>query len=491
MALDDPDVPHTVPGIPHATAGRLLRRPGLWGFPTLIMIIVTTVLTLAYMGGILNPTGNLHHFPMAVVNQDQSVRTGAGPLDAGELDLGPRIAQGIASMPDPGQRVQWRVMSMDQAQREMDKDALYGAVVIPAGFSADTVALTRTADGDAAPRQPALELLTNPRSGSMATSIAQGIGDQVAQTVSQQVAATLAQHAGPAGPTVHRVPTAEAILLADPVTLHTVEHRPLGNHSGFGLSSFYVSLLLTLTAYLTAGFMSSTVDFALGYQSSERGRRWALRLPLPITRTQTLLAKMAMSVALAPVTATVVLGSCAVILHMDTSHFAQLWIYSVCATIAIGVSAQAVLSLLGGLGTLVGMLFFVALAVPSSGGSFPLQAVPAAYRWLAVFEPMRQINEGVRSLLYFDGRADAGLLRAWIMIAVGCALGLLLGLVVAKVRDLRGHQRLTARQLTAVHSAASAAPLKPARSHRRVHPGRGLTAALSLLVKPGTGRTTG
>jgi hypothetical protein len=173
-------------------------------------------------------------------------------------------------------------------------------------------------------------------------------------------------------------------------------------------------------------------------------------------------AKTAMSMVLSLVTATAILLTCTFILNMDTPHFGQLWIYCVCASMAVGVTAQAVISLVGGLGSLVGMLFFVALAVPSSGGSFPLQTVPGSYRWLAEFEPMRQINDGVRSILYFDARADAGLTRGWIMIAVGCVLGLSLGLIVASIRDHGGHQRLTSHQIAAAHSGSHASPEAPA-----------------------------
>ncbi|MGW5465137.1 YhgE/Pip domain-containing protein [Streptomyces sp. NPDC003996] len=436
-------------GVPKATARHLLRRPNLWFFPTLVMIGVSVVVSLSYIGGIINPTGNLHHLPIAIVDEDQAVH-----VDGRKVHLGPKIVRGITTASDSRQRVEWQTLSLREAEAEMDKDAVYGALIIPADFSSGVLSLTGpVAPHGTAPRQPSVHLLTNPRSGSVATSSVQAVGERTTHTVSSRIAGTLAAHVEPAHHTSRRaIPTAERILLADPVTLHTSEHRPLGNHSGFGLSAFYVSLVLTLGAYLGAGVVSSSVDFALGYQSAERGRRWSSKLPVPITRTQTLVAKTAMSAVLSPVTATAILLTCKFALHMDTPHFGQLWIYSVCASIAVGVTAQTIISLVGGLGSLVGMLFFVALAVPSSGGSFPLQTVPSPYRWLAGFEPMRQIDDGVRAILYFDARGDAGLTRGWIMIALGCFVGLALGLIVAWIRDHGGHQRLTSHQITAAHA---------------------------------------
>jgi YhgE/Pip-like protein len=437
-----------VPGVPKATAGRVLRQPRLWLFPTLVMLAVTMVVTLSYVGGIINPAGSLHRVPVAIVNEDRGVfATGH------KVDLGPQIAHSITTGSDNAQRVSWRTLSLGEAEAQMNKDTLFGALIIPADFSHNVLALADLAvlHGTAS-QQPTVQLLTNPRSGSVATSVVQTVGEQTTHAISSRVSTLLTEHGSTVRHAGRPFPTAEAILLANPVALNTTQYHPLGNHSGFGLSAFYVTLVLVLGAYMGAGVVSSSVDFALGYQSSERGRRWSSRLPVSITRTQTLAAKAIMSSILSVVTATAVVLTCRFILHMDTPHFGQLWIYSVCASVAVAVSAQVIISLVGGLGSLVGMLFFVALGVPSSDGSFPLQTVPDPFRWLAEFEPMRQINDGLRAILYFGARGDAGLTRGWTMIAVGGVLGLALGLIVALIRDNRGHQRLTIHQIIAAHA---------------------------------------
>ena len=61
---------------------------------------------------------------------------------------------------------------------------------------------------------------------------------------------------------------------------------------------------------------------------------------------------------------------------------------------------------------------------------------------LAEFEPMRQLTDGVRSILYFDARADAGLTRAWIMMAVGLVLALAFGFAMTRYYDRRGLHRI-------------------------------------------------
>jgi positive regulator of sigma E activity len=55
---------------------------------------------------------------------------------------------------------------------------------------------------------------------------------------------------------------------------------------------------------------------------------------------------------------------------------------------------------------------------------------------------MRQLSDGVRAILYFDARGDAGLTRSWIMIAIGAALALLFGFAMTRYYDRKGHKRL-------------------------------------------------
>ncbi|MGW0581535.1 DUF3533 domain-containing protein, partial [Streptomyces sp. NPDC002920] len=116
---------------------------------------------------------------------------------------------------------------------------------------------------------------------------------------------------------------------------------------------------------------------------------------------------------------------------------------SYCASLAVGLGVQAINAAFGGIGQLVSMFVFIVLGLPSSGATVPLQAVPDFYRFLAHFEPMRQLSDGVRAILYFDARGDAGLTRAWIMIAIGAVSALLFGFAMTAYYDRRGHKRLT------------------------------------------------
>jgi hypothetical protein len=121
-----------------------------------------------------------------------------------------------------------------------------------------------------------------------------------------------------------------------------------------------------------------------------------------------------------------------------------LWLYGVFAIAAVGITSTSLIAVLGTVGLLVSMFIFVILGLPSAGATIPLEATPSFYGWLAKFEPMHQVFLGTRALLYFNGRADAGLSQSVMLTAAGLVIGLLLGAIVTRMYDQRGYHRIPA-----------------------------------------------
>lgn len=412
---------------PEATATALLRRPRLWVAPTILSGLLALLLSLLYMGGVVNPNADLRELPIALVNDDRGK-----PPPGQQENLGAQITAAIAS-DKAGGKADWRTLTRAQAQDQLDAGKVYGALVVPAGFTDSVTALTTAG----ATRQPIITVLTNPGKGSLGSSLASQITTQAAHRASRTLGQQLTASAGAQTDATTR------LLLADPVDVVTQVGHPIGAHSGLGLTAFYYTLLLVLAGFMGGNVISNAVDTALGYADNEIGP-WHTRRPtVPINRTQTLLLKMLMTAGITLVSTALVLLSCVVVLGMDASHVPLLWIYSYCAALAVGLGVQAINAAFGGLGQLVSMFVFIVLGLPSSGATIPLQAVPGFYRFLSHFEPMRQLGDGVRAILYFDARADAGLARAWVMIAIGTVLALVFGFAMTAYYDRKGHKRLT------------------------------------------------
>ncbi len=424
-----------------ARALRLARHVKLWLAPAVLSGLVALLLSLLYMGGIVNPNGHLHRLPIALVNGDQSP-----PLPGQPANLGTQLSRTVIAS-TAGSTVDWRQLTAEEAQDQLATGKVYGALVVPAGFTSSVAALTT---GQATQR-PTLTVLTNPGLGSLGSSLAAQISQTAAHQASLAIGKQLTEPTqgasgpgGGAGGAAAAAPSATAqLLMADPVTVTTQVGHPIGSHSGLGLSAFYYTLLAVLAGFVGGNIIHNGVDTALGYSDSEIGP-WHTRRPtVPINRTQTLLLKMIMTAGIMLLTTTLVMVGAITILGMDAPHQVLLWVFSYCASLAVGLGVQAINAAFGGIGQLVSMFVFIALALPSSGATIPLQAVPGFYRFLGLFEPMRQLSEGIRAILFFDARADAGLMRAWIMIAVGVVLALAFGFAMTRYYDRKGLHRWT------------------------------------------------
>ncbi|MEU8530083.1 DUF3533 domain-containing protein [Streptomyces sp. NPDC048629] len=422
-----PPAPDAPGDVPQVRAGTLVRHAKLWVFPTVLCTLVTLVLALLYMGGVLNPGDSLHRLPVALVDEDRG-----RPLPGQQENLGKQITDTIAATEAEDDTVDWRRLDRAEAQEALASGRVYGALVVPEDFTASVAALT-TAQ---AKERPTLSVLTNPGLGSLGSSMAAQINQGAAHHASLEIGKQLSAAAASAPPTTR-------VLLTDPVDVTTRVGHPIGSHSGLGLSAFYYTLLLVLGGFIGGNLVNSAVDTSLGYADSELGP-WHTRRPtVPINRTQTLVLKMVMTAGIALLTTTLLMVASIAILGMDASHLPMLWLFSYCATVAVGLGVQAINAAFGGIGQLVSMFVFIALALPSSGATIPLEATPAFYRFLGIFEPMHQLSAGVRAILYFDARADAGLARGWIMIAVGVVLALAFGFGMTRYYDRRGLHRLT------------------------------------------------
>ncbi|MFH8582120.1 YhgE/Pip domain-containing protein [Streptomyces zaomyceticus] len=415
-------IPPKTPG-PQVRAGALVRNPKLWLVPTVLSALVALGLSLLYMGSILNPNDNLHRLPVALVDEDRGA-----PLPGQRENLGKQITDAIVAAGASKSDVDWQRLDSAEAQDALASGKIFGALVVPADFTASVAALTT----NRATVRPTLTVLTNPGVGSLGSSLTAQINQSAAHRASLTIGKQLAAST--------EVPTTR-LLLTDPVAVDTRVGHPIGRHSGLGLTAFYYTLLLVLGGFIGGNLVNAGVDTALGYADSEIGP-WHSRHPaVPISRTQTLVLKMLMTAGISLLTTTLVMVATIAVLGMDASHLPMLWLFSYCATVAVGLGVQAINAAFGGIGQLVSMFVFIALALPSSGATVPLEATPGFYRFLGVFEPMHQLSAGVRSLLYFDARADAGLARGWIMIAVGMVLALAFGFAMTRYYDRRGLRR--------------------------------------------------
>ncbi|WP_028476212.1 YhgE/Pip domain-containing protein [Nocardia sp. CNY236] len=412
----------------------------LW--PLSVLIGLATLLGVMYLHYVVDPEKNLHDFPIALVNQDLGEVTSSGD-DAGQrVNFGDQIARALVQGV-PSDKVDLRLLGINEAEQQMQYGQVYGAIIIPSDFSKQ---LTILGVGSVVPadiRQPTITVQTNPRAGPYATQIMLRVSDQATaeankrvgeQLTEQVIAQTTQQPGGGPGP---ELSGAAKVVLAQPIQVIVEAYHPLPPGSGQGLTAFFYALLLLLAGVIGAMVIHTMIDAQLGFAPTEYGPWYVHYPPTPISRFKTLMIKWGVFIVAAHVMSGVFL-IVAHVVDMTVEHALALFLYSALAMIAVGVTALSTLAALGTAGLLMNLVVFIVLGLPSSAGTIPIEATPKYFGVLAEFEPMHQVFLGIRSILYFDANLDAGLARGIWMSLLGLAIGLVFGVVVTHFYDRRG-----------------------------------------------------
>ncbi|MGN2641846.1 YhgE/Pip domain-containing protein [Nocardia takedensis] len=431
-----------------ARDGRQRSGPRFWlrttGAPVVVLALLTTLLGIMYLDYVIDPEKNLHHFPIALVNQD--VGDALGPQGQ-QVTFGNQVAAGLREAV-PADQIDLRELGIAEAERQMRSGEVYGAIVIPGDFTKRLGILGVASVVAGQVEQPIITLQTNPRTGAFATSIVSRIGAQVFPRVNQQVGAQLTDQvksqlaATPAGAPAPEISGAAAVTLASPLHLVVEEFHPLPSGTGQGLTAFFYALLLLLVGVVGSMTIHTMVDAGLGFVPTEYGPWYVHYPPTPISRFTTLLVKWGVMA----VVAALVSGIYVLVAHtlgMPLEEPLALYLYGAFAILAVGVTGLSILAAIGSAGLLVNLILFIILGLPSSGGTVPIEATPRYFGWLSNFEPMHQVFLGIRSILYFDAQLEAGLARAAWMTLLGLCLGLILGATVSRYYDHKGLTRRT------------------------------------------------
>lgn len=412
--------------------------------PIGVLALLTALLGVMYLDYVADPEGNLHDFPIALVNQDVGDVT--GPPDAQrQVNYGKQITDALQQgMPED--KIDLRVVGISEAERMMQQGQIYGAMVIPSDFSKrlGILGVGSIVPGDI--ERPIITLQTNPRMGAFGTQIVLRVGDQALTQVRQQVGKQLtdqvnAQLAPEPGAPPNPEPSGAArVALEDPVQIVYQQYRPLPDGTGQGLTAFFYALLILLAGVVGAMIIHTMIDAALGFVPTEYGPWYVHFPPTPISRFNTLLLKWGVMVIAATLVSAIYLGV-AKLLGLPVEHPLALFLYSALALTAVGMTGLSILAAIGSAGLLVNLILFIVLGLPSSGGTVPIEATPKYFHWLAGWEPMHQVFLGVRSILYFDGSFAAGLSRGVWMALLGLAIAIVFGAVITKFYDYKGLHR--------------------------------------------------
>jgi YhgE/Pip-like protein len=433
----------------------LLRRRPVWVAPILIGVVLIGLMTTLYLGSAVDPVDHMHGLPVSLVQRDAG-----GSLSGKGTSVGRALEKALLGSPEVSKKLSIHVESMAAAEDRMDRGASYATLVVPPDFSASFLAFAGGTGGPggraARAGLPTVRLLSNQRAGTEGASLATGVLNPALTEFSERLGKGLlaAAESPPSNAT--------RAALHDPIRVEPAQYRPLPARAALGLSAFYTALLILMSGFIGATIINSFLDGALGFAPSEIGPKWMMARPTLITRWQTLLAKWAMAVVLTGILVAVFLLVAAGILGMDAPDPLLLWLYGWFGAATVAVGTLALFAVLGTPGQLVGLLIFVYLGLASAGGTVPVQALPGFFGAISHADPLRQILGGVRSILYLEARADAGLAEGAIATAIGLLFWVGFGAFFVRRYDRQGRDRLDPEVLAYVHESADAYRDRPA-----------------------------
>ncbi|WP_232295230.1 YhgE/Pip domain-containing protein [Parafrankia sp. EUN1f] len=175
----------------------LLRERAVWVLPLILASVVVSAMTALYLASAVDPLGHVRGLPVAVVNNDRGATLGAE-----HLDIGARIEAGLRASPEVSRRLRLEPVTLPEAEQAMSRGRAYATVVIPPGFTASLLAQAGLpavgASGEAAAqaRDRSVQLLTNPRAGTLGVSLASGVLQPAPAAASRTISAQLTAAAG-------------------------------------------------------------------------------------------------------------------------------------------------------------------------------------------------------------------------------------------------------------------------------------------------------
>ncbi len=433
----------------HVRAVQVLRAKPIWIAPIVLGCLFTAAMVVLYLGSIVNPTGHLRGLPVRIVNEDPGA-----VVDGQHVDVGASLAGALEGSSAVITRLKLTPSTLRQAHAEMDKAAAYATLVIPPTLTRSVLlGAGVSTPGATPPTTAAVDLQENLRLGSIGVSLASGVLTPAVAKISPLIGARLSALASPEAKSNPIL----ASRIANPITLTTSVYRPLPDHTALGLSAFYIALLALMAGFIGATLVNTSVDAGLGYASSQMGTRFTQRRPVAINRTQTLLVKLAIAVVAAPVLIVILLLVAVPLLGMNAPHIVRLWGLLTLAALMIAMGTLTLFAIFGAIGQLLAVLLLVYLSLASSGGTVPIQALPAVFRTVGHVEPLRNTLLGTRAILYFGARGDAGLTTSLIILVCEIFFWVALGLAATAWYDHKGLDRISPELIGYIDAAVDRA----------------------------------
>jgi Predicted membrane protein len=454
---------------------KLLRNPLIWAI-TIAASLITFLVAACYLEGFLNPENNTRDLPILVANEDHGDTLNGKYRDLGD-EIVTKIINTNSTDGNNNTAIAWtQVPTRQEAINDLNNDQYYAAIIIPSGYTSNIADLTNMQNTASKNKPVQIEVLQNAASGSISSqeslTVATGAAEKAVQSVLNSLPAPKAAPITVSQPTAQQMQLMLQQLAVNPqgvlqaqaaaaakqaaqqasqqtqliaeikgelqqsILPKVTNAEPVGSKSGRGLGSFYFALMLALTGYLGATIIHLGVEFVSGRMEVDLLALNIKRPYMEVSRTRQWATKMLMICLLAAIAAPAITWLATQSIGMPVSDGVKLGWFSVLSIAGVGLFTLIFITAFGEIGALIGLFLSTIVGVPAAGGVYPLQMVPDFFRFMSNWVPLRFISDGTRSLVFFDGRLDAGLGTACWSLAIYAILGLCVSFVIAAGIDV-------------------------------------------------------
>lgn len=391
--------------------------------PLLIGIVAACVMSVMFY-----PMANMEMkgLPFAVLSLDEGVQTPQGDVNVGDT-LVENITSATAAEDGEESPIAWtKVGSQKELDEALENGEYYGAIIVPADFSTQQMAV-KQAETKASLAQ-AQALMAAQGDAAQAAALAAAAQDDGASEAEEVEAPALkvlidkAKSPLVASQMGASIPSMFQQMGVD-VDVETIHEGSASDGDGAaanpmsGMVSLQLAIMpLFMVSMMTGLFLSRIFGKKTDATSAERWKSIGIQAAYAVVASLIVsLCAFCMLLWIAGIEA-----------PMD-AIVPFMWLASFCVMLVF-IGAFNISTALGGLLALVGF------ALGMMTGTFPFEALPAFWQdWVYPWAPQRFMSEGIRAILYLDAGAwNAGSLPLLIVGAVGAVLTCIAALVPGK-----------------------------------------------------------
>lgn len=392
---------------------QLYKLSSTW-FPIRLISILMFIMTSVYLPVFSGANQNLTDVPLIIVNEDSG-------------HMGDAILLNVIEKQN-GNSFNWEITNNKQnALNDLKNDKAFGALMIPSNYSKDLsqlheILLAGKDNGEAA----TLEILLNEGVGQSAYMIASHTLQTVASVTSEAISKNLKNELNEKGITLS---PNNALLLNTPVNFIVKDVLGLPVNLNKGMTPFIMTLIASISGLMGANMIHAYLM---------RGNVILKKNESSLSESKILTAELIFGAILSLCVSVILQLS--IFGFFGSSHATSLWIiflftFFCCTTMFFLFKSLALL--FGGWGMLV-MFPVNIMGIFSSGGAIPLSTLPIVHRIFSSVLPTRYMVDGMRALLYYNGRMQAGLGTALWVISIYFIVTL--AIVMAMIRKKNKRQ---------------------------------------------------